>query len=132
MVGPIASILSNLIAFVAIFAFLDSTVQWGFSLIDVNNFGITDIMQYLFYPFAFLMGIIPEDCRSVSKLIGIKIFVNEFVAYAELGKTIQFRDDIIKTGLFDAYKNGTLPLPNDIYMIWNVINLLLLLLLLLL
>lgn len=79
-------------------------------------------MQYLFYPFAFLMGIIPEDCKSVSKLIGMKVFVNEFVAYAELGKTIQFRDDIIRTGLFDAYKNGSIALPNDVYMIWNVIS----------
>lgn len=77
-------------------------------------------MQYLFYPLAFLMGIDPEDCQNVSKLIGTKIFVNEFVAYAELGKTIRFRDDIIKANLFDAYYNGNLPLPDGLYMIWNV------------
>ena len=47
-------------------------------------------MQYLFFPFAFLMGVAVEDCRAVSRLIGTKIFVNEFVAYTELGKTIMF------------------------------------------
>ncbi len=28
------------------------------------------------------MGVEYEDCKVVSKLIGIKIFVNEFVAYS--------------------------------------------------
>ena len=36
-------------------------------------------MQYLFFPFAFLMGVALEDCAAVSRLIGTKIFVNEFV-----------------------------------------------------
>ena len=80
-------------------------------------------MQYLFYPLAFLMGIASEDCKNVSTLIGTKIFVNEFVAYAELGKTIRFREEIIDQGLFDLYYNGTLALPSNLYMIWNVRNL---------
>lgn len=65
-------------------------------------------------------GVVPEDCQSLSKLIGIKVFVNEFAAYSELGKAISFRDEIIALNLFDSYKNGSIPLPEDIYMIWNV------------
>lgn len=78
------------------------------------------IFQYLFYPFAILMGIEPEDCGSVSKLIGMKVFINEFVAYSELGKAIQFRDNITQLNLFEAYHNGTLATPKDIFIIWNV------------
>ena len=33
MVGPVGSILSNIIAFLAIFAFIDATVKWLFSML---------------------------------------------------------------------------------------------------
>lgn len=61
-----------------------------------------------------------QDCKSVSKLIGTKIFVNEFVAYSELGKTIQFRKNITDSNLFNLYQNGNYSVPSDITMIWNV------------
>lgn len=67
-------------------------------------------------------GVAPEDCKSVSKLIGVKIFINEFVAYSELGKAIQFRENITELNLFEAYYNGTLQVPKNLYMIWNVLN----------
>lgn len=34
------------------------------------------------------MGTTPSDCRSVARLIGLKTFTNEFVAYDQLGKII--------------------------------------------
>lgn len=77
-------------------------------------------MQYLFWPFAFLMGVESEDCKSVAKLVGFKVFVNEFVAYTKLGTVISFRDGITANGTLPLYRNGTLPLPNELPMIWNV------------
>lgn len=77
-------------------------------------------MQYLFWPLAYLMGVNSEDCGSVSKLIGIKIFVNEFVAFSDLGNMIKFRNDIIADGTFDLYRNGELPLPDGQSIIWDV------------
>jgi hypothetical protein len=50
------------------------------------------------------------------------MFVNEFVAYAELGKVIKFRNNATEFGTFELYRNGTLPIPNEIFMIWNVIK----------
>ena len=61
-----------------------------------------------------------EDCKSVGKLIGIKVFINEFIAYSELGKIISFRNEMISKNTFNSYKNGTLAIPNDLQMIWNV------------
>ncbi len=65
-------------------------------------------------------GVESEDCGSVAKLVGFKVFVNEFVAYTKLGATINFRDGIIANHTYPLYRNGTLPLPADIQMIWNV------------
>lgn len=65
-------------------------------------------------------GVNVEDCKSVSKLIGIKIFINEFIAYSELGKIISFRDDLQSKNLFESYRNGSIELPADLQMIWNV------------
>ena len=81
-------------------------------------------MQYIFWPFAFLMGVYVDDCQQVSKLIGYKIFVNEFFAYDKLGKIIKYRQNLIDTGVFDQlfeqYKNGSYQVPSSQPIIWNV------------
>lgn len=42
----------------------------------------------MLWPLAFLMGAAAEDCRKVAELVGVKIFINEYVAYTELSKII--------------------------------------------
>jgi hypothetical protein len=59
-----------------------------------------------------------EDCEVVSRLIGMKIFVNEFVAYTELGKIIRFREKILANGSFDHFYANPTELAQP--MIWNV------------
>ena len=66
------------------------------------------------------MGVSPEDCFSVAKLVGYKVFLNELFAFSKLGTTSNFRKEIISNNTFELYKNGTLPLPNDLIMVWNV------------
>ena len=52
------------------------------------------------------------------------MFVNEFVAYSELGKMIEFREKIIEMNLFESYHNGSISIPKEIgIMIWNVLKL---------
>lgn len=46
------------------------------------------ICSYVFWPIAFFMGVEVEDCRKVAEMIGIKTFINEFVAYLELSTFI--------------------------------------------
>jgi len=65
-----------------------------------------EVMQYIFWPFAFLMGVYVDDCQQVSKLIGYKVFVNEFFAYDKLGKIIKYRQSLIDNGSFEFYRNG--------------------------
>lgn len=66
------------------------------------------------------MGVKPEDCQSVGKLVGYKIFLNEFVAYQKLGDIIKYREGLILDNTYDLYRNGTLTLPVNKQMIWNV------------
>lgn len=120
MIKPVGAIVANLIAFVSIFAFLDAICVWIFAFINLQNFGLASILQYIFYPFAFLMGVSGEDSLNVAKLVGYKVFVNEFVAYTKLGAVVDFRNGIIANGTFPLYRNGTYPLPHNITnMIWD-------------
>ena len=66
--------------------------------------------SYLFWPFAFLMGVAKEDCRQVAELIGVKTFINEFVAYTDLSVIIK------NSNIFENY-NGTYEyIQDDIYL----------------
>ena len=42
-------------------------------------------------PFAFLMGVDWDDCNVIAKLLGIKTFLNELIAYIELKPLIEKR-----------------------------------------
>ena len=42
------------------------------------------ILGYIFYPFAWLMGIPKDECLVAGQLLGTKMAVTEFVAYIEL------------------------------------------------
>uniref|UniRef100_A0A2C9JDW9 Concentrative nucleoside transporter N-terminal domain-containing protein n=1 Tax=Biomphalaria glabrata TaxID=6526 RepID=A0A2C9JDW9_BIOGL len=57
------------------------------------------ICSYLFYPLALSLGVDPRDGHRVAELLGIKVFINELVAYAKLG---DFRKNRLK---FEDYIN---------------------------
>ncbi len=42
-------------------------------------------------PIAYLMGVEWDDCGKVAELLGIKTFINEFVAYERLSELISNR-----------------------------------------
>lgn len=52
------------------------------------------------------MGVDQTDCRKVAELIGVKTFLNEFVAFTTLGVIIDNNE------VFRAY-NGTVKYVND-------------------
>jgi hypothetical protein len=48
------------------------------------------------------------------------MFVNEFVAYSELGKIIDFGNQIRSNNTLELYRNGSMALPDGMVMLWNV------------
>lgn len=94
-----------LIAFIALIGVIDMILGYFDKLVDFRLLGgalkegSTEYAGYfpgslktffgsLFSPLAFLMGVPWKEAMDVGNLLGMKIAVNEFVAYAELGRII--------------------------------------------
>ncbi|XP_052250658.1 solute carrier family 28 member 3-like isoform X5 [Dreissena polymorpha] len=92
----VGGILVNVIAFLALLAFLNATLTWiGFRVgIMDPNLTFELITSYVLYPVSYFMGVEPNDCRKVAELIGVKTFTNEFIAYERLKVLIQNRKDL--------------------------------------
>lgn len=83
-----------LIAFTALVALLNGLLgllgaQFG------QQWTIQAGFSYLFAPMAWLMGITPVDCLKAGEYLGIKMAINEFVAYQELGAFLKASPDTL-------------------------------------
>jgi CNT family concentrative nucleoside transporter len=68
-----------LIVFLALIAVANGILGW------VNqDWSLEVIFGYLFWPFAWLMGVEAADCARVGELLGIKMAANEAVAYFKM------------------------------------------------
>ncbi len=79
---------AQLIAITSLIAMINGWLVGIGSLIDLD-LTFVKITSYIFYPFAWLLGVEPNDCLEVGSLLGTKIIVNEFVAYSQLGELIK-------------------------------------------
>uniref|UniRef100_A0A8C1JZP3 Sodium/nucleoside cotransporter n=1 Tax=Cyprinus carpio TaxID=7962 RepID=A0A8C1JZP3_CYPCA len=85
-IGLVANIAANLIAFLAILAFINATLGWMGGMVGYPNVTFELICSYVFMPVAFMMGIPYEESFTVAELIGTKLFLNEFIAYEKLSE----------------------------------------------
>lgn len=83
-ISLVANVAANLIAFLALLALVDAVLHELGSLIDLPQLSFDWILSYLFMPIAWLLGVPWEDCSNVGLLLGKKLVINEFVAYAKL------------------------------------------------
>ncbi|NXO54090.1 S28A2 protein, partial [Aramus guarauna] len=83
-VGLVANIVANLIAFLAVLEFINAALRWFGEMVDIEGLSFQVICSYVLMPVAFLMGADWADSPLVAELLGIKIFLNEFVAYQQL------------------------------------------------
>ncbi|KAK3608164.1 hypothetical protein CHS0354_034123 [Potamilus streckersoni] len=89
-ISIVAHILSSVIAFISLLEFVNVTLQWfgdrvGLTPPDYPSLTFQLICSYIFWPMVYLMGVEPEDCSVVARMVGVKTFVNEFIAYEDLG-----------------------------------------------
>ncbi|XP_072409254.1 sodium/nucleoside cotransporter 1, partial [Chiloscyllium punctatum] len=83
-IGLVANIAVNLLAFLAILDFLNAALSWFGGMVDYPELSFQVICSYVFMPVAYMMGADWNDSFLVAELIGIKLFLNEFVAYQKL------------------------------------------------
>jgi CNT family concentrative nucleoside transporter len=81
-----------LIAFTALIALVNGIFVWaGETLFELTGsigqgWSLGAVLGYLFYPFAFLLGIQPDECLQAGELLGLKMAANEYIAFDKLGK----------------------------------------------
>ncbi|XP_022330339.2 solute carrier family 28 member 3-like isoform X2 [Crassostrea virginica] len=90
----VAYIIASVIAFFSLLGFVNATLMWlgervGLTPPEYPSLTFQLICSYLFWPLVFLMGVESRDCCVVARMVGIKTFINEFLAYEDLGRVIQ-------------------------------------------
>ncbi|KAK7483948.1 hypothetical protein BaRGS_00024832 [Batillaria attramentaria] len=90
-IALVANIAANLIAFLALLAFVNATLAWFGAFVCLPNLSFESICHYLLMPVVYLMGVRWEDAGHVAELIALKTFLNEFVAYEKLSEFINAR-----------------------------------------
>ncbi len=81
-----------LIAFIALIALLNGTLGGIGSIFGYPDITLQQILGAIFSPVAYLLGIPWEETSIVGGLIGQKLILNEFVAYADF---VSIKDSLI-------------------------------------
>ena len=77
-----------LIAFIALVALCNAGLGWLLDLGGLHHVTLQQIFGWLLAPVAWLMGIDSSESMEVGSLLGVKIVLNEFVAYLDLAKNL--------------------------------------------
>lgn len=75
---------ASLLAIISLIALINGGLAHVGSWIGIDNFSLEMIFGYLFAPVAWLIGVPWSEATVAASLIGKKIAVNEFVAFADL------------------------------------------------
>ncbi|XP_030046217.1 sodium/nucleoside cotransporter 1 [Microcaecilia unicolor] len=90
-IGLVANIAANLIAFMALLAFVNSAFSWLGGMVNYPQLTLQLIISYIFMPVAFMMGVQWDEAQMVAEMLGTKIILNEFVAYEKLSSYKKLR-----------------------------------------
>lgn len=77
-------IMTNLMCIIALVALINALLGWFAGFWGVPELSLEQIMGYICYPIAFLLGAPRDELYLVAKLIGVKVIQNEFVGYSML------------------------------------------------
>ncbi|XP_043328030.1 sodium/nucleoside cotransporter 2 isoform X2 [Cervus elaphus] len=85
-VGLATNVAANLIAFLAVLAFINAALSWLGEMVDIQGLTFQVICSYVLRPMVFMMGVEWADCPMVAEMVGMKFFTNEFVAFQQLSQ----------------------------------------------
>lgn len=77
-----------LISIIGLIALLNGILGGVGSLVGISNLSFELILGYLFSPFAFVIGIPWNEAIMAGNLLGQKVMINEFVAFASFSDMI--------------------------------------------
>lgn len=79
------NVIAMLISFVALVALLNGIMGWVHGYAAWFPANVQSVLGFLFRPVAWLMGVPWVDTGTIGGLLGTRMVLNEFIAYAELG-----------------------------------------------
>jgi CNT family concentrative nucleoside transporter len=74
-----------LIVFLALLALLNAVMGWIHMHVGWFPYNLQQVLGWLFAPVAWLIGIPWHDAAAIGDLLGTRMVINEFVAFAQLG-----------------------------------------------
>lgn len=83
--GMALNIAAMLISFLALIALLDGLMGWGHGHVHWVPVSLESVLGWMFAPIAWVIGIPWHDCTAVGNLLGVRMVLNELVAYSMLG-----------------------------------------------
>src|SRR6202047_680111 len=83
---PLAlNVAAMLITFLALLALLNAMMGWTHLHISWFPYSLQQVFGWVFAPVAWLIGIPWHDATAIGNLLGTRMVLNEFVAFAQLG-----------------------------------------------
>jgi len=79
------NVIAMLISFIALIALVNGLFGWLHGLIAWFPADLQSVLAWMFRPIALLMGVPWHDSGTVGTLLGTRMVLNEFIAYAQLG-----------------------------------------------
>jgi CNT family concentrative nucleoside transporter len=77
-----------LVAFVAMVWLVNDSLGWLGARVGIPGLSFERILGFLLAPLAFLLGVPWADAPRVAELLGIKVVLNEFLAYQRLSQLL--------------------------------------------
>lgn len=74
-----------LIVFIALLALVNAMMGWVHIHISWFPYSLEEVFGWIFAPVAWLIGIRWHDAGAIGNLLGTRMVINEFVAFAKLG-----------------------------------------------
>jgi hypothetical protein len=92
------NVAAMLIAFIALIALANALIGLPFALYNdwmglegaaaVEPWTMQKVLGWIFWPFAFLIGVPASECAAIGTLLGEKLVLTEFIAYLHLYETL--------------------------------------------
>src|SRR5882672_8234776 len=79
------NVAAMLITFLALLALVNAIMGWGHLHVGWFPYSLQQVFGWVFAPIAWLIGIPWHDAPTIGNLLGTRMVLNEFVAFAQLG-----------------------------------------------
>ena len=79
------NVIAMLVSFIALIALTNGILGWVHGFVAWVPADLQTILGWIFRPIAFVMGVPWRDSGTIGSLLGTRMVLNEFIAYAQLG-----------------------------------------------